>query len=336
MKSTRDDVAKLAGVSTSTVSYVLNNSKAISPETSERVLKAVNELNYKPNIIARSLSTQMSMHLGVFVEDIANPFYGDIIHGFESCAHEKGYFVSVCTSLQRYEEYLENAISRRLDGIFIAVMPSRFELSVLNCLLTNGIRIVTSGYSNIDLKKVSSIENDHVTAMKDAMLHLYERGHREIAFITGLNRSHEFDQRIAGYLAMVKKLNLATGSDLLIEGKSPFSTTIQDGYDLTQQLLKSGKRFTAMICVNDLVALGAYSALNEQNLRIPEDVSVIGFDDIIFSRFSNPSLTTMSLDKVAFGEKAFELLYTNIMLGNTGFYLNRLTLQPRQSTAFRR
>ncbi|MEA4890653.1 MAG: LacI family DNA-binding transcriptional regulator [Clostridiaceae bacterium] len=336
MRSTRADVAKLAGVSTSTVSYVLNNSKSISPETADKVLQAVKTLNYRPNIIARSLSTHMSMHLGVFVEDIANPFYGDIIHGFESSAYDKGYFVSVCTSLKRYDEYLENAISRRLDGIFIAVMPSNYSDAGLETLLGNGIHIVTSGYSNIGLKKVSSIENDYITAMRDAMLHLYGRGHRDIAFITGLTRTQTFDQRVAGYLAMVDQLKLGIGDDLLIEGKPPYRTTLQDGYDLAQKLIKSGRQFTALICVNDLVALGAYAALNEAHLRIPEDVAVIGFDDIIFSQFSRPSLTTLSIDKIAFGKKAFELLYTNITLGNTGFYLNPLTLQERQSTNFRR
>lgn len=335
MKATRADVAKLAGVSTATVSYVLNKSKNISPETTERVMCAVKALHYKPDLIARSMTTKESMQLAIFLENISNPFYGDIVRGFESSANLKGYSVMVCTSVQRYQEYMREAVSRRLDGIFMMMMPFQYDKEGLDMLAGHGIRVVTSGFFNADLKKLSSIENDHTTAMRELMMHLYERGHREIAFITGLSRNFLFDNRVTGYLKMVEELGLSYGDDLLVDGRPPYGTTMQDGYDLTQRLLKTGRRFTALICVNDLTAFGAYTALQEQGLRIPEDVAPLaGFVDILFSQFCNPPLTTMSVNKYEFGKKAFELLYTSMKQGTTSFYLNRLELVQRRSTDF--
>ena len=332
MRATRADVARLAGVSTATVSYVLNKSKSISPETTERVLRAVKTLHYKPDMIARSMATKESMQLAIFLENISNPFYGDIVRGFESSANLKGYSVSLCTSVQRYKEYLREAISRRLDGIFMIMMPFNFDKEGLDMLVDHGIRVVSSGDSNADLKKLSSIENDYITAMRDLMTHLYSRGHREIAFITGLDRDFPFDNRVKGYLNMVEELGLSCGDDLLVDGTPPYGTTMQDGYLLTQKLLKNGRPFTALICVNDLTAFGAYTALQEHGLRIPEDVAVAGFDDILFSQFCNPPLTTMSVDKYEFGKKAFEMLYTSMTQGTTSFYLNHLDLIQRKST----
>ena len=332
MKATRADVAKLAGVSTATVSYVLNKSKKISPETTERVMDAVRALNYTPDMIARSMAVKKSMQLAIFLENISNPLYGDIVRGFESSANLKGYSVIVCTSAQRHQEYIGQAISRRLDGILMLMMPFRYDDDALDKLTDHGIRVVTSGFFNVDLKKCSSIENDYITAMRELMQHLYERGHRDIAFITGLSRDFEFDHRVSGYLKMVEELGLPCGDDLLIDGRPPYDTTMQAGYDLTQRILKTGKRFTALICVNDLTAFGAYTALQEHGLRIPEDVAVAGFDDILFSKFCNPPLTTMSINKFEFGKKAFELLHSSIKHGTTGFYLNHLDLVQRRST----
>ena len=299
-------------------------------------MAAVKALNYKPDLIARSMSVKQSMQLAIFLENISNPFYGDIVQGFESSANLKGYSVIVCTSVQRNQEYIWEAVSRRLDGVLIMMMPFHYEQEALDILTKCGIRVVTSGFFNADLKKVSSIENNPITAMRELMLHLYERGHREIAFITGLSRKFEFDNRVSGYLRMVEELGLPCGDDLLIDGRPPYDTAMQSGYDLTQKLLKSGRRFTAMICVNDLTAFGAYTALQEHGLRIPEDVAVAGFDDILFSQFCNPPLTTMSVDKFAFGKKAFEMLYSNMKQGTTSFYLNHLELVQRRSTDFYR
>ena len=206
-------------------------------------------------------------------------------------------------------------------------------MAKLYSLTDNGIRVVVSGNTDVDLKRVSSIESDYVTAMDKAVSYLYGLGHREIAYLSGLSRKFQFDHRIDGYLAAVEWYRLPCGSDLLFDGKPPYHTEIAEGYALAQELLRSERRFTAVICLNDLMAMGAISALQEAGLRVPEDVSVMGFDDILFSQAWRPSITTMAVSKAEFGKKAFELLYANIQQGTTGYYLNQLELIQRASTA---
>ena len=123
MPVTRKDVAKLAGVSTATVSYVLNNTCKVTEETRERVLSAIKELDYKPNMIAKSMSTNKSLQLGIVLDNLANPFFGDIVKGFEIAASEKMYFVNICTGFHNLDNYFDNFIARRLDGIFVAAIP---------------------------------------------------------------------------------------------------------------------------------------------------------------------------------------------------------------------
>ena len=333
MRATRKDVAKLAGVSTATVSYVLNKNRNISEETAARVLKAVEELNYKPDLVARSMTTNESLQLSIVLESLSNPFFCEIVHGFEEEANKNGYFVSICTGFNKLDDYFENLILRKIDGVFITAMPYKFDVEKIHKLANNGVKIVVSGNVEANMKLVSSIENDHISAMNDAMEYLYRLGHRDIAYLSGLGRQMKYDRRIEGYLAMAEKLKLPCGDSLLFEGKAPYSTDMDDGYNLACRLLSSGRKFTAVICLNDLMAMGASNALQEHGRRIPEDVSLMGFDGISYSKYWNPPLTTMALQKFSFGAKAFELLYSNIKNGNTGFYLSKLQLVERQSTA---
>lgn len=333
MKATRKDVAKLAGVSTATVSYVLNKNRSVSEETAAKVRRAVDELNYKPDIIARSMTTNESMQLSIVLESLSNPFFGEIVHGFENAAVNRGYFVSLCTGFSRLDDYFDNMILRKVDGAFIAAMPSKFDMEKINKLVNNGIHVVVSGNTEANMRLVSSIENDHIRAMDDAMSYLYHLGHRNIAYISGLGREIKGDRRIEGYLGMVEKLGLPCGDQLLVEGKKPFSTDVDDGYALMSRLIESGRKFTAVICLNDLMAMGASNALQKCGYHIPDDVSLMGFDGISYSKYWNPPLTTMALRQYEFGAKAFDLLYSNIKNGTTSYYLNRLDLVIRESTA---
>ncbi len=331
MKATRADVARKAGVSTATVSYVLNGSRKMSDKTVRMVMDAVEELNYKPDMIARSMTKNETMQLSLMINDITNPFYSEIVMGFEAAAMEKGYFVNVCTGYQDINSYFDNYIARRIDGVFVAAIPQKFDLNKLYELTENGVRVVVSGNTEVDLRRVSSIESDHNAGMEMAVGHLRELGHSKIAYLSGLRREHNFDHKIEGYLKAMKG-----DSDLLLEGHAPFSTSIPDGYAMARELLESGKEFTAVICTNDLMAMGAISALEDAGLRVPEDVSVMGFDDILFADAWRPALTTMAVAKFEFGRKAFELLYNNIKNGNTGYYRTQLELRKRASTGPRK
>lgn len=331
MKVTRADVAKLAGVSTATVSYVLNNSRNMSEKTRKLVLDAVEELNYKPDMIARSMKTNETMQLSVMVNDISNPFFGEIIIGFETAAIEKGYFVNVCTGYKNIDNYLDNYITRRIDGVYVVTVPNKFDFKKLYDLTDQGIKVVVSGNTESDLKKVSAIENDYITAMRSAVKYLKDMGHERIAYISGLSRKHLFDSRINGYLTALKEQGSSYGDELLIEGTAPYTTGMEEGYELAERLLESKKEFSAVICTNDLMAMGAITAFSDAGLRVPEDISVMGFDDIIFSKTWRPALTTMSTNKHELGRKAFELLYNNMKAGNTGYYQVQMELKERQS-----
>lgn len=332
MKATRQDVAKLAGVSTATVSYVLNRSKPISEETSKRVMEAVEHLNYRPDQIARSMSTHRSMQLGIFLDNISSPYYGDIVQGFEAAASEQSYFVNVCTSHKRFADYFENVISRRLDGLFIMMPPARYDENMLDKMAQNGIPLITSGYRDIDIRRFCSIENDYVSGIRALMRMLKGRGHERIAFLSGLNRDSRYDSRAQAYLDSAQALGLSMGDELLIDTQPGFSTGERDGYELALRLIRTGRKFTAAIFINDLTAIGAYKAFQEAGLRIPEDVAVAGIDGISIGEYITPALTTLSFDKIAFGRKAFELLHTQMTVGSTGYYLNKLTLLERKST----
>lgn len=332
MKVTRADVAKLAGVSTATVSYVLNGSRNMSDKTRKLVLDAVEQLNYKPDMIARSMTKNETMQLSLMVNDITNPFYSEIVRGFELAAIERGYFVNVCTGYKNINDYFENYIARRIDGVFVVATPHKFDLNKLYRLVDSGTKVVVSGNIEADLKKVSSIESDYIAGMKTAVNYLYDLGHREIAYLSGLSKKHKFDQKIEGYLTAVEQLGLPCGDSLLFDGKPPYSTSVEDGYSMAKDLLASGKTFTAVICLNDLMAMGAIAALEDASLRVPEDVSVVGFDDIMFARAWRPAITTMAVSKQEVGKRAFDLLYTNIKQGTTGYYLSQLELKERASS----
>lgn len=332
MRAVRADVAKLAGVSTATVSYVLNNTRSITEETRKKVMDAVEALNYKPDMIARSMVKNETMQLGIVLDNITNPFFGEIILGFENAAIEKGYFINICTGYKNLDNYFENFISRRMDGIFIAALPVKFHMNEVYKLVDEGIKVVVSANVEADIKKVSSIENDYIEAMEDAVAHLYNLGHRDISYLSGLSRNLKFDRRIEGYIKACNKYKLSCVDRLLFEGSAPYNTEILDGYNLAEKLVTSGKSFTAVICLNDLMAMGAIKLFKEKGMRIPQDVSVMGFDDIPYSAAWTPSISTMAVQKVNFGAKAFELLRSNITKGNTGFFMNKLNLIEREST----
>lgn len=223
MKVTRTDVAKLAGVSTATVSYVLNGSRSMSEKTRKLVLDAVEQLNYKPDMIARSMTKNETRQLSFMVNDATNPFYGEIIVGFENAAMERGYFVNICTGNKNINDYFDNYIARRVDGVFIAAIPYKFDMAKLYSLTDNGIRVVVSGNTDVDLKRVSSIESDYVTAMDKAVSYLYGLGHREISYLSGLSRKFQFDHRIDGYLAAVERYQLPCGSGSAVRRQTAVS-----------------------------------------------------------------------------------------------------------------
>lgn len=332
MRITRQDVANKAGVSVATVSYVMNGSRQLTDKTRKRVLKAVEELGYTPDMVARSMVTNKSMQLSIIVNDIVNPFFGEIVLGFEKAAIENGYFVNVFSGFKSLDEYLDNLLARRIDGVFITAIPVKFHMDKLYALVDAGIKVVVSGNVKADLKKVSSIENDQMESMNRAFDHLHSLGHTEIAYLTGLSRNHDFVSKTQAYVDCMKKFGHPEPDSLLFDGYPPFNTSEKEGYHLTTKLLRARKKCTAIISANDFMAYGCLRALAENGINVPKDMSVMTLDDSHLSSMWNPSITAVTYSKNDLGEKAFHLLYNNINMGTTGYYLNRAKLTVREST----
>ena len=334
--ATRKDVAKRAGVSVATVSNVLNNPHIVREDTVVKIKVAMEELDYRPNLVARSLITNRSMQLGILLEDIRNPFYSEIVEHFEAAAEQKGYFVSICPGLTKVDRYFDNFISRNLDGIFVAALPHHFETEKLYSLVNKGIKIVVSGNINADFRLVSSIEHDFKKAMETALTYLRSLGHEHIAYLSGLAGEFSFDERCSSYIELTDRLKLPCGQNLLVDGCYPYRTDPKTGYEQARRLIDMNSIFTAVICGNDLMAIGAIRAFEEAGLRVPDDVSVMGFDGIEIGQYIRRPLTTMSVNREFFGRKVFDLLYNNIQNDVTGFFRNLLSLHEGESTAPRR
>ena len=329
MKATRSDVAKLAGVSTATVSNVINNAHMVKDETAERVWDAIEKLNYRPNMVARSLATQRTMQVGILLEDIHNPFYGEIVKYIEAAANRHGYFVNICVTSDNFDNYFDSFISRNLDGVFLAALPSQFNMEKLDALLESGIKLVTSGNLDVDTSRISTIEHNYESAMTEAVDYLVELGHKEIVYINGLDGQSKNDTRCTTYVTHMQELGLTVN---FLSGIFPYRTDVTSGYEQTMRLMDSGFHFTAIICCNDMMAIGAMRALSDRGIRVPEDVSVMGFDGILIGKYQQPALTTMAVDAKAFGENIFSLLNNSINKNKIDHLSSRLTLVEREST----
>lgn len=331
---TRAEVAKRAGVSTATVSYVLNKTGKVRQETRDRVMEAVQALDYRPDPIARSMVTKKTMQLSIVLNNIANPIYSDMILGFEKRALEHGYFVNICTGQGSLDEYFEHFINRRIDGLFIEALPSKYHIEKVYRLVDAGMKVIMFGHGSADLRKVSSIENDYLFTMEKAVSYLWELGHRRIAYLSGLTPEQNYDLRIEGYHKAMESFGAGkTADELCICSRKLTNTDIADGRSLAASLLERGLQCTALICTNDLMAVGAMQQLLDAGIRIPEDISVMGIDGASVGEIVTPRLTTMGTSYHDIGVKAFELLYADIKKDTTGFYQNRPELIVRGSTA---
>ena len=333
MKSTREDVAKLAGVSVVTVSCVLNNSRPVSQKTIEKVKNAVKEIDYHPDAIARSMVKGDNKQLSIIVNDIVNPVQGEVVLGFENAAIEKGYFVNICTASSSIDSYIRNFISRRNDGVYITAIPERFEIENLYKLLNNGIKIVISGNASLDSKLINHLERDFESGISEAIGYLKQLNHRKLAMISAFSRDYKYDNRVETFCKTAMQIipNVAL---TVIEGNYPYPSDNSTGRILTRKLIESGNEFTVIFCTNDLMAYGCISELHKAGLRVPEDVSVIGVDDIVFSADFSPSLSTISYDKFQQGKKAFEMLYQNMENGIVSSAVSKTNFIIRESCSY--
>ncbi|HEY1679873.1 MAG TPA: LacI family DNA-binding transcriptional regulator [Candidatus Sulfotelmatobacter sp.] len=300
-------LAEYLGLSPATISLVINRAPvadSIPQETKNKIFAAVQKFKYRPNFFARSLRAQRSFTIGVIVPEVSDGYSASVMSGVEDHLLQEGYFYFVASHRHRadlIDEYPRLFLERSVDGLIAVDTPWTLSLSV---------PVVTvSGHNQVE--GVMNVVLDHERAARVALNHLRQLGHRQIAFIKGQEFSSDTAVRWSNIEKVARELRLPVSRSLVaqLQGESP---TPQPGYQATRKLLASKKQFTALFAFNDISAMGAIRALRESGLRVPTDVSVVGFDDIQSAAYQNPGLTTVRQPLKEMGRTAAETLLRRI------------------------
>ncbi len=308
------DVASKANVSPATVSLVLNKARQslpISEATRLRVLEAARTLRYQPNSFAQALRRNKSRTVAVLAFDIVDPYCAHVMRGAEEVIDAKGYYPMLC-DLQNDERKMQRYISlfqqRRVEGLLILASSLKLDDQVILELRNHGIPLVVIGREVRDAG-VPTIVNDNVGGTYLAVDHLLGLGHREIAFILGPSQYIDSQQRREGGIKALRDHGVKADDGLTIK-ESAVGWGPEAGYCSMERILRTGKRFTAVSAFDDISAFGAIRAISEAGLRVPDDISVVGFDDLPAAAFYNPPLTTVHNSMVEMGRQGAEMLHT--------------------------
>jgi LacI family transcriptional regulator len=308
VKITIADVAREAGVSSQTVSRVINNKGEISPETRSSVTAVIERLGYRPSSIARGLATRRTYTIGLSVPDIANPFWPEIARGVEDVAWQRGYHVFLCNTTeepQREEAVLQLLEDKRVDGIIVAGsrLPDEQLLPLIGrhpaAVLVNR----TLPGSNAGVVRIDSCDG-----ATQAIEHLIAHGRRRIGFLAGPPASQNSRGHMSGYLAALAAAGHTLKQDRIVPG----APTLEAGYQVAKALLAGHPDLDALYCYNDLIAIGALQACAELGRRVPDDVAVVGYDDILLASLVTPSLTSLRVSKYDVGAAAARMLFNQI------------------------
>ncbi|HEY8344339.1 MAG TPA: LacI family DNA-binding transcriptional regulator [Bacillota bacterium] len=298
------DIARIAGVSPSTVSGVINNNGRVGKETKEKILKVIKELNYRPNAVAKGLRSKNTRTVGLLLPSITNPFYPGFARGVEDTAHSYGYNVFLCNSdrsLEKEKEYIETLLYKQVDGLIFAA-PIVGKKEIVSAVEHGAHVVVVSETLNLPL--VDEVWINYVGGAKAITQYLIELGHERIGFIGGLPGLRRSQDRLAGYKLALKKAGIPVEEELIKLG----DFTYESGYEQGLGLLKLQKRPTAIFAANDLMALGVLAALEDNKVKVPEEMSVVGYDDIELASYIRPKLTTVHLPNYEAGRLAMEAL----------------------------
>jgi LacI family transcriptional regulator len=309
-RPTQADVARLANVSQAMVSYVLNGSGSISipAETRHRILDAIETLGYRPNRTARSLRTSKTYTIGVIIPDIANPFYPAFERGIQDVADQHEHDVITYNTdglAEKEEKYIRSMLDGRVDGVVTVLFHTNARDLFL--LLDHHIPVVRLEATRkaAGERPLDNIYLDNAAAARTAVEYLVERGHRRIGLLAG--RKGPVHYRYVGYHDALKAAGIANDESLTQMG----DFNEQGGYESMRALLNESPP-TAIFATNDLMAMGAYLAIKEAGLRIPEDIAVIGFDNIPSAKLVSPPLTTIDQFQWEVGHRAAELLFERL------------------------
>jgi len=285
------DVAERAGVSIATVSRTVNHIASVNPELAQRVWKAIEEVGYLPNTQARALVSGRSRMLGLIVSEITNPFFPELVQEFENLAVAQGYEVLIGSTNYdpaRTESLMRRLLQRNVDGV--AVMTFGVEEELVKKLVEREFPLVFVD-AGPDLPNIHILRVDYAEGIRQGVQHLAALGHRRIAFISGPLSQRSPTTRRDAFLAAMSELGLKVPLEHLVEGNH----TMEGGISAMERLIALPELPTAVMCSNDMTAIGALHALYRTTHRVPEDISVVGFDDIHLTQFMLPPLTTVQM-----------------------------------------
>jgi LacI family transcriptional regulator len=307
-RSTRlKDVAREAGVSTATVSHVINKTKYVSDRTRESVLRAIEACNYYPNAHARSLASGRTDIIGLLVSDIANPFFPELVKSIEMAAFERGYSVMLLNTnydAARAADHVRRLIGLKVAGV--ALMTAELDPDLIQELVSKKISVVSQNFGRTG-EMMSSVVIDYAMGVEAAVLHLTKLGHRYLVHVAGPARLNATNVRLEAFLAAVKK-HAPAAQTAVYEGDFQFD----GGRRAAREILAQDELPTAIVAANDMMAFGVIKELHQAGLSIPGDISIVGFDDIAFAELTEPPLTTVCLSRVELGRRTIEALLQNI------------------------
>lgn len=305
------DVAKLAGVSTATVSKYLNNSKNLKEETRLKVEKAIAMLQYKPNPLARSMRTGKTNTIAIMAPDILNPFFAEVYNSIRMAATRNGYTSILYTTeddLDVLKDYLSGMSIRQVDGVILCFLDEDESVEKFIEALQGQIPIVLLSW-NVGVIRFDSVVVDVFEGIYKSTKHIIEKGYRDIAYVGGPKNSRISREKYAGYEKAMKEAELEVIPEFVFHGDN---YSIKTGYEAARNFSMQRKGPRAIVCANDILALGSMKYLLNNRIRIPDDIAVIGFDNIVLSSMYEPALSTVSLPIVQMGEEAMNLLLNRI------------------------
>jgi LacI family transcriptional regulator len=300
------EVAEKADVSVSTVSHVINETRFVSPDTKSRVLAAMEDLEYEPNRLASSLrrKDKRTHTLGLLIPDSSNPFFAEVLKGVEDASFEAGYSVILCNSdddPQKEVGYLEVLLSKQIDGvILVSAGDSSESLKLVD--RWDGKAVVVD--RDIDAPELDSVSVDNEEGGYVATKHLLDHGHKHIGCIGGPSALKPSAGRVKGYKKALDEFGLKLNEANVVSG----DFRPQSGYTAAHTILDQDAQVSAIFSTNDMMAVGAIRAINELGKTVPDDISIIGFDDIALASFTTPPLTTIAQPSYEMGMRAAELL----------------------------
>jgi len=329
-------IARLAKVSIATVSRTINHVATVNPKMAKRVREVIDELDYFPNTQARALGSGRSRLFGLIVSDITNPFFPELIQGFEDIAVEHGYEILVSSTNydpKRMSHCIRRMLERKVDGV--AVMTFGIEEPLLDQLAKRNIPMVF-----IDVAPegpgISLLKVDYRHGIRQGVQHLVAIGHRKIAFITGPRKLHSAQSRLVAFSSSLQECGIAPTPKWIVEGDH----TVEGGIAALKQLLNAKPMPTAVMCSNDMTAIGVLHGLYRAGMRVPNDLSVIGFDDIHIAAVTIPPLTTIQMSRFELAHAAFAALRSHVEESAHSTqkreYNIRTDLVARESTDFPR